>query len=524
MKALRDLFIYYSNDLSTDQKKSFTHDFKESDKIMLIILVGYFFIVSFVTSWQHGYFKLGLIAGGLITGLAWISYLTIAGTLMCRIIMATALTAYMAITIQQANGIGEGHFIFFVNVTILIRYRDGIPILVLTSLTALHHLIFTYCQYIGVSLLNNPVTIFGWGPETAIGLWSPLLYHLGVAVLAISIALYYIIDTNSKFFEHLAVGGAISDGFHGNLTTRIKNAEDSALSNHSNVFFERLNQTLLKIEERSINLIQNSSEFDTSSAKLSEAAVRQQNEISQITTLTNDMASTTQQVAQNADQTAVSSNECVTLANKGTQHATNFKQTINELATGVQGASDIIVKLQNGSQHIHSIVTTIRSISEQTNLLALNAAIEAARAGEQGRGFAVVADEVRSLSQRTHESTEEISTIISEFQTTTTQAVDTMKNVSALANLSEEGALNVQQGFESIAEAITSINTRIAHIAAAADQQATTHLNINSNTNAIATSSYAFTTEAELIRSQSYALKKLALSLGQELQQFKLRP
>ena len=196
---LRSLLVCYDPKLSENLKQKFTEDFAHADKIVLITIFSYAFIVSFLTSIQNGYFALGIVGGGLVAAISLIAYKAFAGTLMCRTILAVALTAMMAISIQQANGLGEGHFLFFLNFTILIRYRDITPLLVLIGVTVLHHLTLTYCQSIGVEAFGTTLVIFSWADQTELGLLAPLIYHIVIAILGAIIATYYIFEGNTKF-------------------------------------------------------------------------------------------------------------------------------------------------------------------------------------------------------------------------------------------------------------------------------------------------------------------------------------
>ncbi|NLJ93668.1 MAG: chemotaxis protein, partial [Aeromonadales bacterium] len=188
--------------------------------------------------------------------------------------------------------------------------------------------------------------------------------------------------------------------------------------------------------------------------------------------------------------------------------------SIHSLSQEMIQAGDVIQRLDLHAREISSVLSTIQGIAEQTNLLALNAAIEAARAGEQGRGFAVVADEVRVLSQRTHASTEEIQVTITTLQQATTEAVNIMETSRNLAELSVEDAEVAAQSLTEITTAVTLISDMASQIATAAEEQSQVTMEITQNTTAIKDVSDQLTVEAENSLEHANDLQKQAVELN----------
>jgi methyl-accepting chemotaxis protein len=198
---------------------------------------------------------------------------------------------------------------------------------------------------------------------------------------------------------------------------------------------------------------------------------RQQVDIDQLATAMNEMSATSHEVAQNAHLTSGSAGEANDEAQVGRNVVQESIQGMRGLAADVNTAADVIRQLDEQGEQIGSILDVIRGIANQTNLLALNAAIEAARAGEQGRGFAVVADEVRTLASRTQQSTEEIQSMIEQLQLGTRNAVAVMNKGRERSEQSVEHVVHAGRSLDSITSAVERINDMNLQIATAAEEQ-----------------------------------------------------
>ncbi len=204
-------------------------------------------------------------------------------------------------------------------------------------------------------------------------------------------------------------------------------------------------------------------------------------ETDMVATAVTEMSASIQEVASNAQLTADAASKAndETLTSK--QVVNHTMDAIHELASEVEKASTVIRQLEQDSDNISTVVNVISGIAEQTNLLALNAAIEAARAGEQGRGFAVVADEVRTLATRTHDSTQEIQQMIENLQTVARQAATVMEGSRSQADNSVERAREAVASLDAITDAVSSINDMSTQIATAVEQQNAVAQEVNQN-------------------------------------------
>lgn len=257
----------------------------------------------------------------------------------------------------------------------------------------------------------------------------------------------------------------------------------------------------------------------------------QQNErlIGQQKRETEQGAAAIQQMANSVIEVAHHTNEAANLAQTamkefiaGQQEVDKTQQTISLLAGKVGEAAGVINHLSEGSREIGSVLEVIQGIAEQTNLLALNAAIEAARAGEQGRGFAVVADEVRGLASRTQQSTRQIQEVIKRMQDGSQKAVEVMKQGQDQASLSVEQAHRAGDALKAINSSVTRINDMNTQIATTAEEQSAVAAEINKNFDRITHSANLAEQEARKITQSSNALDGLASVLGAAVKQFKI--
>lgn len=323
------------------------------------------------------------------------------------------------------------------------------------------------------------------------------------------------------------VANALHDIAHGegDLTVHIKTRsqdEVGQLAESFNQFVARLHGIVSRLRDVTLELAGQSRTQAASAHARSQRVRQQQDEIVMVATAVTEMASATQEIAGNAEFAATTAGEAVQLAVAGQSQVGQSQRSITGLADEVADASQVIHELDSHAQKISGILATISGIAEQTNLLALNAAIEAARAGEQGRGFAVVADEVRVLSRRTHDSTAEIQQMIETLQQTTRRAVDGMETSRQLAGTSVEDAESANHSLARINEAIGSISDMATQIAAAAEEQTSVTSEISRNTENIRHVSQELAEQAGAEAAQAAELKALTERLEQEIGRFRL--
>ena len=270
----------------------------------------------------------------------------------------------------------------------------------------------------------------------------------------------------------------------GDLTRRLHaqgNNEVAELATAFNRFAEKVRTLVNDVALSTTQVAASAEEMSSITEQSNRDVGRQRREIEQVATAMHEMSSTVQEVARNAAQAALSAQAADTEAHQGQAVVQGAIHAIEGLAAEVENAAVVIQRLEEDSQQISSVLNVIRSIADQTNLLALNAAIEAARAGEQGRGFAVVADEVRTLASRTQQSTGEIQQMIERLQAGSAEAATVMQQSQARARASVTQAQQAGATLTSITLAVEAISDMNAQIASAAEEQSSVAEEISHN-------------------------------------------
>jgi methyl-accepting chemotaxis protein len=284
----------------------------------------------------------------------------------------------------------------------------------------------------------------------------------------------------------------------------------------------RLSDLIRQIVSAARQLATSADSLMQHSEEEAERLQRQRSDTDQVAASVNEMSATVQEVAKNAEAAAHSTTEADRQAGNGKLVVTEAIGAIDRLATEVEEVSGAIHHLENETTTIGTVINVITEIAEQTNLLALNAAIEAARAGEQGRGFAVVADEVRSLASRTQESTEEIRKIIERLQQGTANAVNVMAAGQERAGQAVEMAEKVGESLATIAQAVATIKDMNSMIASAAEEESAVANEINRNVSSISEMVAENAAGAQDVASNSQQLASVANHLEQLVAQFKV--
>lgn len=359
-----------------------------------------------------------------------------------------------------------------------------------------------------VSNANTHITII-----TTLGLMLCVLFALVLPVV--------IVAPIKRLLNHLE---DVAEG-EGDLTVRLEvtsRDEMGRVADAFNRFVIKIHKLISSSVKSTQQLAGSTQQLNSVAANSKEAMVEQMSEIEQVASAINQMTATVHEVAQHASSAAAAAQDADNQAHSGKEVVVETIQSINKLAEAVQHSADVINLLKDESNNIGTVLNVIKSVAEQTNLLALNAAIEAARAGEQGRGFAVVADEVRELACRSQTSTQEIEQMILALQDRANDAVKVMEEGREQASRSVSQASSADHALDQITHAVSTISDMNMHIASAAEEQSAVTEEINRNTINIQTLANKTAEDSSHTATAADSLAGLADQLRGELSQFRI--
>ena len=396
----------------------FYEHYRKADRIMLSLIWLMFFFAIGLAFW-HGTFIQAFVIGGGTSLVLTLLYRVMGGTRLMRCCVGLGLMVMAAVHINQAEGIIEAHFGIFALLAVLTFYRDWLPIVVAAATIAIHHLLFQALQQqcFPVYLMNHH------------GDWTMVFVHAFYVVMETAALLYLALHSQAEAVESqdmldkmLTATTQLTDGASEGAQARMH----VSLADRFDQFLMQITGLVNGVVRDSHGLGELSQELATASDTLEKGAKHQLTEIAQMTGSMQRMGDAMGHISVHVERAVAHACQANAQITKGQESVNRAQLEITQLSTSIKGTNETVKVLAGQAEQIGTVLEVISSIADQTNLLALNAAIEAARAGEQGRGFAVVADEVRSLAQRTAISTREIKKIIEDLQQGSSKAVAAM--------------------------------------------------------------------------------------------------
>lgn len=347
-----------------------------------------------------------------------------------------------------------------------------------------------------------------------------------ISVVSIAAGVFTAWYITSSIVNPLGKAVSVSNSIaNGDLSVKIEydnNDETGQLLHSMDNMVNSLKKLISDMKSTSDNMASASEQLSASSEQMSKGVISQSDRSTQIASAAHEMAQTVVEIARNASSIATSASDTAKVAKEGENIVDKSVSEVKEIAATMSESSKVMVSLGERSKQIGDIIRVISEIADQTNLLALNAAIEAARAGEQGKGFAVVADEVRKLAERTAKATSEIGSMIGAIQDEVQKSVTSMDEIKKMMGTGVEFSTQTGEALQKIVAAVSELQIMVQQIASATEEMSATSEQISGDIMAVANISKETSTGSEHIAEASTEVARLASRLLQMGGQFKI--
>lgn len=459
-----------------------SEDAQASDRIMLLILAAHLPFIYFFIPMGYGTYLQGAIPASLAVIASFAAYNAAKGSLFSRVVISISFMVMSMIIIMQQFGRIEMHFHIFATLAFLIIWRDWRAVVAAAGVIAIHHAISVPLQLSGVSLVGIPYIAYAQTCD-----WPTFFLHAIFVIMESAVLIFFCLRMQSQFTlanhvianiryaaDNKDVTGDVSD-----IPTH--NQEDKLFIATLKRFYQMIRDNMIAFQSASLELTDIAHKSSDISQENQAQLIAQNDSIHSIVTAIQEMTNSIADVSKSTTVAADSSLTAKSLTNDSNQKVEEAVEQVGELIAQINNVKQEIDLLDNGTILIGNTMETIRGIAEQTNLLALNAAIEAARAGEQGRGFAVVADEVRALAQRSSDATTEISTVVQGLRAASEKVVELMKISQEKSERTIKIVSDAQYLLTRTNDSTTQISDLNFQVASAMEEQHATSETIRAN-------------------------------------------
>lgn len=484
-----------------------------ADRVMLgtlvFLLAASLAVAGFTSTWG-----IALLVGIPALAVPFALYKTNPGSLLSRIAIACAFMIFSALTIQQTRGMIEAHFGIFALLAFLLYYRDWRPIVAATAVIAVHHLAFNFMQAadLGVYVLFN-------GPNLPI-----IVLHAVYVVVEAAVLIYMAITLRSEAIESAQVANLAERIGEGDLTTSLGKealAGRPLLAKIADMQ-KHLIDTLAGVDAQAGQLVNTAGQMMDKSQQVDSAMDQQSQSTTAIAAAIEQLTASINRLSDGASEAARLAQESAHSSGSGAGVVRSTIDEIRSIADAIGTLSSNMDRLGGQFDNITSVVGLIKDIADQTNLLALNAAIEAARAGEQGRGFAVVADEVRKLAERTRQATEEIGRTIADIQVSKNSALSSIDEAVKKASAGVDLASNAGASIDAISQDVQQVQRVVEDISNALREQTVAAGEIARNIEQVTAMAQTSSHAANAVRDDSSTLNQIAQGMANSVVHFHL--
>lgn len=445
------------------------------DRIMLWVTFGAW-AMSFLYAWVHDTWLLALLIGGLFTGINWFAIKVLNHPQLTPCVIAVVYMLFVSLHVHQLKGMIEAHFGYFVFLATLFTYLNWRPLIFAAGAAAVLHVVLHMMQMAGVEIYLFPDHMHSWSIVAMHAFYVVIETAVLVILVTLASRLLVVAQELVGVTENMIVSEQRVD-----LGVRAT-VRNNAILDHLNWLLESIASAIKSAVVARDQADQNLGVLADNTLHLVKIANQSHSASDVIQVAMDNMHSSFVEVAAQIQRAAVLAEDTVNAQVEGKAAVKTSRDGIADLSRILGDTAEAIDSLSKDCEAVTTTLSEIQGIAEQTNLLALNAAIEAARAGEQGRGFAVVADEVRALARRTQVSTENIKVIVSRLVSGSANSVQAMSQSRARVMENVANSQSVEQIFERIAAAITEINRISQQIAAATEEQTQTSESITRQT------------------------------------------